>query len=341
MTKVAILDDYAGVSLDLADWSSVRANAEVTIFDRHLAEDEAADALRSFDVVCTLRERTAFPRTLIERLPNLKLMTIVGMSLANLDMAAATEQGILVAHPDFANPAFAAAGAAVPELVWGLMMATVRNLAEEHRRMREGGWQASAGTTLHGKTLGLLGLGRSGKIINGYAKFFGMEVIAWSQNLTAEAAAAVGARRVEKEDLFREADVISIHLVLSERTHGLVGEPEFALMKPTAFLINTSRGPIVDEAALVAALSDRRIAAAGLDVYDIEPLPVDHPLRSLPNVTLSPHLGYVTRELLAAVYSDAVEAVAAWLDGKPIRIVNREALAERSAAGQDGSAGRE
>jgi phosphoglycerate dehydrogenase-like enzyme len=217
------------------------------------------------------------------------------------------------------------------------MMATVRNLAEEHRRMREGGWQASAGTILHGKTLGLLGLGRSGKIINGYAKFFGMEVIAWSQNLTAEAAAAVGARRVEKEALFREADVISIHLVLSERTQGLVAGPELALMKPSAYLINTSRGPIVDEAALVAALSAKRIAGAGLDVYDIEPLPADHPLRSLPNVTLSPHLGYVTRELLAAVYSDTVEAVTGWLDGEPIRIANREALTKRSVTAQEGT----
>jgi phosphoglycerate dehydrogenase-like enzyme len=339
MTKVAILDDYAGVALDLADWSSVRAKADVAIFDRHLSQDEAAEVLQPFDVICTLRERTAFPRTLIERLPNLKFMTIVGMSLVNLDMVAATERGIPVAHPDFANPAFAAAAAAVPELVWGLTMATVRNLAEEHRRMREGGWQSSAGTTLHGKTLGLLGLGRSGKIIDGYAKFFGMEVIAWSQNLTSEAAAAVGARRVEKEALFREGDVISIHLVLSERTHGLVAGPELALMKPSAYLINTSRGPIVDEAALIAGLKAGQIAGAGLDVYDVEPLPSDHPLRSLPNVTLSPHLGYVTRELLAAVYSDAVEAVAAWLDGKPIRIANREALAERSAAGHDGIAG--
>jgi phosphoglycerate dehydrogenase-like enzyme len=338
MTKVAVLDDYAGVALGLADWSSVRAKADVTVFDRHLAEDEAAEVLKPFDVICTLRERMALPRTLIQRLPNLKLMTIVGMNLANLDLAAATKQGILVAHPDFANPAFAAAGATVPELVWGLMMATVRNLAEEHRRMREGGWQASAGMTLHGKTLGILGLGRSGKIINGYAKFFGMQVIAWSQNLTAEAAAAVGARWVEKETLFREADVVSIHLVLSERTHGLVGGPELALMKPSSYLINTSRGPIVDEAALIAALKARQIAGAGLDVYDVEPLPSDHPLRSLPNVTLSPHLGYVTRELLAAIYSDAVEGVAAWLDGKPIRIANHEALAERSASGQDGIA---
>ena len=336
MTKVAILDDYPRLALKLADWSPVQSRAEVTVFDRHLSEDEAAEALQPFDVICTLRERMAFPRTLIERLPSLKLITIVGMSLANLDMAAASEHGILVAHPNFANPAFAAAGATVPELVWGLMMATVRNLAEEHRRMREGGWQASAGTTLHGKTLGLLGLGRSGKIINGYAKFFGMEVIAWSQNLTDEAAAAVGARRVEKEALFREADVISIHLVLSERTQGLVAGPELALMKPSAYLINTSRGPIVDEVALIAALKAGQIAGAGLDVYDVEPLPPDHPLRSLPNVTLSPHFGYVTRELLGAIYSDTVESVAAWLDGEPIRIANREALAERSAGTQDG-----
>jgi phosphoglycerate dehydrogenase-like enzyme len=324
MPKVAILDDYASVALDLADWSPVQNRADITVFDHHLSEDEAAEALQSFDVVCTLRERMAFPRTLIERLPHLKLMTIVGMSLANLDMAAASERGILVAHPNFANPAFAAAGTGVPELAWGLMMATVRNLAEEHRRMREGGWQATAGMTLHGKTLGLLGLGRLGKRMAEYAKVFGMEAIAWSQNLTD--AAAVGVRRVEKETFFREADVISIGLVLSERTRGLVAEPEFALMKPSAYLINISRGPIVDEAALIAALRAGEIAGAGLDVYDVEPLLPDHPLRSLPNVTLSPHLGYVTRELLAAIYSETIEAVAAWLDGTPVRIANREAL---------------
>jgi len=323
MPKVAILDDYAGVALGLADWSSVRKRADVTAFDRHLSEDEAVGALQPFDVVCTLRERMAFPRTLIERLPKLKLITIVGMSLTNLDMAAASERGVLVVHPDFANPRFAAAGAATPELAWGLMIATVRNLAEEHRRMREGGWQATTGLVLAGKTLGLLGLGRIGKRMAHYAKAFGMEVIAWSQNLTVEAATAAGARRVEKEALFAEADVVSIHLVLSERTRGLVAGPELALMKPNAYLINTSRGPIVDEAALIAALRDGRIAGAGLDVYDAEPPPPDHPLRFLPNVTLSPHLGYVTRELLSAVYSDAV---AAWLDGKPVRIVNREAL---------------
>ena len=326
MLRVAILDDYAGLALDLADWSPVQIRSEVTVFDRHLSEAEAVDALRPFDVVCTVRERMALPRKLIERLPNLKLITIIGKSLPNLDMAAASERGILVAHSNFANPRFSSVRDATPELAWGLMIATVRNLAEEHRRMRDGGWQTTTGLTLSGKTLGLLGLGRIGQRMTDYAKVFGMQVIAWSQNLTEEAAAAVGARRVEKATLFEESDVVSIHLVLSERTRGLVAEPELALMKPHAYLINTSRGPIVDEAALIAALKNGRIAGAGLDVYDIEPPAPDHPLRLLPNVTLSPHLGYVTREMLAAFYSDTIEAVAAWLNGTPIRIANAEAL---------------
>jgi phosphoglycerate dehydrogenase-like enzyme len=330
MPQVAILDDYAGVALDLADWSSVRARAGVTVFDRHLAEDEAAEVLQPFDVVCTLRERMAFPRTLIEQLPNLKLITIVGRSLPNLDMAAATERRILVAHSNFAHPRFAAVRDATPELAWGLMIATVRNLAEEHRRMRDGAWQTTTGMTLSGKTLGLLGLGRVGKRMAEYAKVFGMEVIAWSQNLTDEAAAAVGARRVEKAALFEESDVVSIHVVLSERTRSLIAEPELSRMKPSAYLINTSRGPIVDEAALIAAIRDGRIAGAGLDVFDVEPLPTEHPLRLLANVTLSPHLGYVTREMLSAFYADTTEAVVAWLEGKPTRIANPEALQRRS-----------
>lgn len=324
MPKVAILDDYAGVALQVADWSPVQRRAEVTVFGRHLAEDEAADVLRTFDVVCTLRERMAFPRTLIERLGDLKLITIVGRSLPNLDMVAATEHGILVAHSDFAHPRFRSMRDATPELAWGLMIATVRNLADEHRNMRDGGWQSSAGMTLSGKTLGLLGLGRVGRRMAEYAVAFGMEVIAWSQNLTEQDAASVGARRVEKAMLFESSDVVSIHLVLSERTRGLVGAAELALMKPHAYLINTSRGPIVDEASLMAALESGRIAGAGLDVYDTEPLPKDHRLRLLPNVTLSPHLGYVTREMLGAFYSDTVESVLAWLDGEPIRIANPE-----------------
>jgi phosphoglycerate dehydrogenase-like enzyme len=277
-------------------------------------------------VICTVRERMALPRTLIERLPNLKLITIIGKSLPNLDMAAASERGVLVAHSNFANPRFSSVRDATPELAWGLMIATVRNLAEEHRRMRDGGWQTTTGLTLSGKTLGLLGLGRIGRRMAEYGNVFGMQVIAWSQNLTEEAATAVGARQVDKATLFEESDVVSIHLVLSERTRGLVAEPELALMKPHAYLINTSRGPIVDEAALIAALKNGSIAGAGLDVYDVEPPAPDHPLRTLPNVTLSPHLGYVTREMLAAFYSDTVEAVAAWLNGTPIRIANPEAL---------------
>ncbi|MGD1240201.1 D-2-hydroxyacid dehydrogenase family protein [Mycobacterium seoulense] len=323
--QVAILDDYAGVALRLADWSAVQTRSRVSVFDRHLSEDDAAEALRPFDVICTMRERMALPRTLIERLPNLKLITIVGSSLPNLDMGAATERGILVAHTDFTHPRFRSVHDATPELAWGLLIATVRNLAEEHRRMRDGGWQVTTGLTLSGKTLGLLGLGRVGRRMAEYAKTFGMEVIAWSQNLTEDAAAMVGARRVEKAALFEQSDVVSIHVVLSERTRGLVGQPELARMRPHAFLINTSRGPIVDEAALLDALKTGRLAGAGLDVYDIEPLPTDHPLRQLPNVTLSPHLGYVTREMLSAFYSDTVEAVTAWLDGAPIRIANPEA----------------
>ncbi len=320
MLRVAILDDYAGLALELADWSPVQTRAEITVFDRHLSEAEAAETLRPFDVVCTMRERMAFPRALIERLPNLKLITIVGRSLPNLDTAAASDCGVLVTRSNFANPRFSSMRDATPEFAWGLMLATVRNLAEEHRRMRDGAWQTTIGMTLSGKTLGLLGLGRIGRRMAEYANVFGMEVIAWSQHLTEEAAAVAGARRVEKAALFAESDVVSIHVVLSERTRGLVAEPELSLMKSHAYLINTSRGPIVDEAALIATLGTGRIAGAGLDVFDVEPLPPDHPLRLLPNVTLSPHLGYVTREMLGAFYSDTVETVAAWLDGDPVRI---------------------
>lgn len=329
MPKVAILDDYAGAALRVADWSPVQERADLAVFDRHLSEAEAAEVLRPFDVVCTLRERMAIPRTLIERLSNLKLITIVGNSLPNLDIAAATEHGILVAHSDFAHPRFRAVHDPTPELAWGLMIATVRNLAEEHRNMRGGGWQTTVGTTLSGKTLGLVGLGRVGRRMAEYAKVFGMEVIAWSQNLTEQAAARAGARRVEKATLFECSDVVSVHLVLSERTRGLVGDSDLALMKPQAYLINTSRGPIVDETALIAVLEGGRIAGAGLDVYDIEPLPTEHRLRQLPNVTLSPHLGYVTREMLGPFYSDTVESVVAWLDGTPIRIANPEVSQRR------------
>ena len=326
MLKVAILDDYARVALESADWPRLAGIAELTVFDRHLSEEEAAAALRPFDVLCTLRERMALPRRLIERLPNLKLVTIVGLTLPNLDMAAASEHGVLVVQTDFHAPAFANIGTATPELAWGLMIATVRHIGEEHRRMREGDWQSTVGLILAGRTLGLLGLGRIGKRMAEYGRAFGMKVIAWSQNLTPEAASAVGVRHVGKDELFAEADIVSIHLQLSERTRGLVTARELGLMKRDAYLINTSRAAIVDTDALIAALAERRIAGAGIDVYDLEPPPADRPLRAMSNVTLTPHLGYVTRETLRAFYGQTPEAIEAFAKGAPVRMANPEAL---------------
>jgi len=326
MLKIAILDDYVRVALDCADWSVLDGKAEITVFDRHLSEDEAVDALQPFDVLCTVRERMSLPRRLFERLPKLKLVTIIGMSLPNLDMAAATDHGVVVAHSNFSNPIYANVVNATPELTWGLMIATVRHISLESRRMREGEWQRTIGINLAGRTLGLLGLGTIGRRMAEYARVFGMPVIAWSQNLTDEAAAAVGARRVQKEDLFRLADVVSIHVRLSERTRGLVTARELRMMKPGAYLINTSRGPIVVEADLIEALRAGRIAGAGIDVFDEEPPPADHPFRTMDNVTLTPHLGYVTRETLTAFYVDTLDAVVAFADGKPIRVANPDAL---------------
>ena len=326
MLKIALLDDYAKVALKSADWSVLKGKAEITVFDRHLSEDEAVLQLKPFDVLCTIRERMSLPRSLFERLHNLKLVTIIGMSLPNLDMAAATENGVIVAHSNFANPIFANIMSATPELTWGLMIATVRHIGVETRRMREGGWQSTVGTILAGRTLALLGLGRIGKRMAAYGRAFGMQVIAWSQNLTDETAASVGARRVEKDDLFRQADVLSIHVVLSDRTRGLVTARELAMMKPEAFLINTSRGPIVVEADLIAALHDGRIAGAGIDVFDVEPPPAHHPFRTLDNVVVTPHLGYVTHETLTAFYTDTLDAVVAFANGAPIRVANPAAL---------------
>ncbi len=329
MVKIAILDDYAKVALQLADWSALDGKAEITVFEQHLTEDEAAVALKPFDVLCTVRERMSLPRSLFERLPNLKLVTIIGLDLPNLDMAAATEHGVIVSHSNFANPLFANMVNATPELTWGLMIATVRHLSLDSRRMHEGAWQSTVGVNLAGRTLGLLGLGRIGSRMAEYARVFGMPVIAWSQNLTAEKAKSLGAERVEKDDLFRRADIVSIHVRLSDRTRGLVTARELALMKPSAYLINTSRGPIVVEADLLAALRAGKIAGAGLDVFDEEPPPRTHPFRTMDNVTVAPHLGYVTRESLTAFYVDTLEAVAAFVNGTPIRIANPAALAHR------------
>src|ERR1700730_7915038 len=332
MLKIAILDDYAKVALQSADWSVLQGKAEITVFDRHLSEAEAASLLQPFDVLCTIRERMSLPRSLFQRLPNLKLVTIIGMSLPNLDMRAATEHGIIVAHSNFANPIYAGIFNATPELTWGLMIATVRHTDLESRRMRAGGWQSTVGMILAGRTFGLLGLGRIGKRMAAYGRAFDMAVIAWSQNLTEDAAAAVGARRVEKDDLFRLAAVLSIHVQLSDRTRGLVTARELALMKRGSYLINTSRGPIVVEADLIAALRSGGIAGAGIDVFDVEPPPTDHPFRTMPNVTVTPPLGYVTYETLKAFYTDTLEAVVAFSNGKPIRVANPEAIGARQAA---------
>jgi len=326
MLKVAILDDYAGVALASADWSTLDGIAEIEVFREHLSEKQAVDVLQPFDVLCTIRERMELPRRLFEQLSNLKLVTIIGTSLPNLDMDAATEHGVLIIHPDPDQPRAAGIANATPELTWGLMIATVRHLAQEERRMREGLWQRSVGIVLSGRTLGLLGLGNIGRRMAEYGRVFGMDVIAWSQNLTADAAAEVGVRRVEKNELFAGSDILSIHVRLSERTRGLVTARELGLMKPTAYLVNTSRGPIVEEAALVATLTERRIAGAGLDVFDNEPPPADHTLRKLDNVTLTPHLGYVTRETFATFYGDMPAAIAAFARGAPVRMINTDAL---------------
>ncbi|HXQ53945.1 MAG TPA: D-2-hydroxyacid dehydrogenase family protein [Stellaceae bacterium] len=322
MTRIALLDDYQRVASAMADWSQVRARAEIEAFDRNLAQDEAVRVLAPFDIVCHVRERMAFPGTLIAALPNLKFIAVTGPAHRTLDLAAATARGIVVS-----NTMGRSDGAhATPELALALMLAATRRIAFEDRRMRQGLWQGSVGVVLHGRTLGIVGLGRVGGQVAALARAFGMKVIAWSENLTDERAAAAGATRVAKDDLFRAADIVSVHLVLSERTRGTVGLREIALMKPAAYLINTARGPIVAEDALIDALRRRAIAGAALDVYDREPLPRDHPLRALDNVVLTPHLGYVSEEGYRAYYAETVENILAFLDGKPIRVLNPEAL---------------
>ena len=315
MIRIAILDDYQRVALTMADWSGLPPECEPVVFDRNLAtEDEAARALADFDVVCLLRERMPMPRTLIERLPALKLIVVTGAHNRTLDLAAAKERGITVSHTGGGNSQYA-----TPELAWGLILSLMRHIPQEHQRMREGGWQETVGTALHGLTLSILGLGRLGSRMASIGRAFGMEVLAWSQNLTAERAEAAGATLVAKDELFARADVLTIHLVLGERSRGLVGAAELGRMKPGAVLVNTSRGPIVDEAALIAALERADIRGAGLDVYDREPLPADHPLRRLGNVVLTPHLGYVTEGTYRMFYADTVEAIAAWRAGTPVR----------------------
>jgi phosphoglycerate dehydrogenase-like enzyme len=316
VTRVALLDDYQGVALAMADWKSLPPGTEVVPFRDHLsAPDAVAARLADFDVVMAMRERTPFPRALLSRLPRLRLLITAGMRNASIDVAAAAEHGICVCGT---------AGLPYPtaELTWALILGLVRHVPAEDRATREGRWQVSVGLGLNGKTLGVIGLGSLGSRVARVGRAFEMPVLAWSQNMTAERAAEVGAVRVERDELLARSDVVSIHLVLSDRTRGLIGARELSLMKRTAYLINTSRGPIVDETALVRALRDGAIAGAGLDVFDEEPLPADHALRRLPNTVITPHLGYVTEETYRVFYGDALEDIKAFLRGQPIRVIS-------------------
>jgi phosphoglycerate dehydrogenase-like enzyme len=323
--NVAVLDDYQQLALESADWERLkRRGLAVSVFHEAFAsQDDAAAKLAPFEVLVLMRERTPFPRALIERLPKLKFIALTGLRSASLDLAACSARKVPVC-----NTRAGSTSAVTAEFCFLLMLAAARDLAKAERGMRAGRWHEGigGGVVLEGKRLGLLGLGKLGSRVAGYAKAFGMEVVAWSQNLTAEKAAAAGAAYVSKEDLFRTSDFVSIQLVLSDRSRGLVGAAELALMKPTAILVNTSRGPIVEEKSLLAALRGGRLAHAALDVYDTEPLPLDHPLRSMDNVTLSPHLGYVSEDVYRTFWGDCVENIEAWLDGKPIRLLNPESL---------------
>jgi phosphoglycerate dehydrogenase-like enzyme len=308
--KIAVLDDYQGVALKLADWSAVTAHADVDVFSDHLSDaDAVAERLRPYDIVCVMRERTPLGAALIERLPNLKLIASTGPRNASIDLKAAAARGITVAHTGYF-------GSPTIELTWALILASARHLVAEAGAVRSGGWQHSIGDDLSGKTLGLIGLGHIGAQVAKIGLAFGMSVIAWSQNLTAEKAGAVGAAWVSKEELLRRADIVSVHLVLSERTRGLIGAGELALMKRSARLVNTSRGPIVVEAALIAALETGQIAGAAIDVYDVEPLPADHPYRKMHNLLATPHIGYVSRGLYERFYRDTVANIISWLDAK-------------------------
>jgi phosphoglycerate dehydrogenase-like enzyme len=314
--RVAILDDYQGVAPESGPWERLGDAVEVTVFRDHVDDDDAlVERLRPFEVVLAMRERTPFGAARLERLPSLRLLVTTGMGNAAIDVAAATRLGITVCGTrGLPSP--------TAELTWALILALVRHVPAEDRALRTGGWQHTIGTELAGRTLGVIGLGRLGTRVAAIGRAFEMDVVAWSQNLSADTAANAGVRAVVRDELLATADVVTIHLRLSERTRGLIGAAELAAMKPGAYLVNTSRGPIVDEAALLAALREGTIAGAGLDVYDTEPLPAGHPLRSAPNTVLTPHLGYVTSGTYARYYGDAVEAIAAFGRGAPVRVLN-------------------
>jgi D-3-phosphoglycerate dehydrogenase len=312
--RCAVLDDYQNVAMKLADWGPIAGDVDVKVFDKHMnSPDEVHRALADFQIVCMMRERTPFRRNTIEALPNLKLLITTGARNASIDMAAAAERGITVCSTSsFGNP--------TTGITFGLILELTRRIGSEHARLKAGqAWQVTLGPDIEGMTLGIIGLGKLGTRVAGVARAFGMKVIAWSPNLTPEKCKEAGVEYAAKEDLFRQADIVTIHLPLGDRSRGVVGAKEICLMKPTALLINTARGPIVDEKALIAALTESRIAGAGLDVFDIEPLPLDHPFRRMDNVVITPHLGYVSRQNYAQYFSGIVEDIRGFLDGKPVR----------------------
>lgn len=311
--RIAVLDDYQLVGQRFADWAGLRVN--VQFHSQHFAEPAAlAAALAGVDVVVAMRERTPFTAEVLDLLPDLRLLVTTGRANAAIDLAAARARGVVVCGTD--SPS-----SATPELTWALVLALARHVPQEDAHLRAGGWQHTIGTDLAGRRLGVVGLGRLGTRVAGIGAAFGMDVVAWSANLDPAAAAAVGVRAVGKEELFATSDVVTVHYKLSARSAGIVGRDDLARMKPTAFLINTSRGPLVDTDALLEALHAGRIGGAGLDVYDVEPLPTDHPLRSAPRTVLTPHLGYVTEDTYTTFFTQAVEDIAAWAAGSPVRVL--------------------
>jgi phosphoglycerate dehydrogenase-like enzyme len=314
--RCAILDDYQNVAMTLADWGKIAGDVDVKVFTKHMATaDEVHAALKEFHIVCMMRERTPFRRNTIEALPNLKLLITTGARNASIDMSAAAERGITVCGTtSYGNP--------TTGITFGLIFELTRRIGFEHARLKAGEpWQVTLGPDIEGKTLGIIGLGKLGMRVAGVAKAFGMKVIAWSTNLTPEKCRDAGVDYATEDDLFRAADIVTIHLQLSDRSRGTVAAKELGLMKPTAYLINTARGPIIEEKALIAALDERRIAGAGLDVFDIEPLPLDHPFRGMDNVVITPHLGYVSRQNYEHYFPDIVEDIRGFIDGKPVRVI--------------------
>ena len=313
--RIAVLDDFQGVALEYADWGAVRSKAEVVVFRDTLADPDAVVArLKPFDVLCVMRERTPLPRAILEQLPQLKLIVTTGARNASIDMAAAKERGIAVCYTGYRSHG-------AMEQTWALLLGAARHVPAEFGSLRSGGWQRHVGKDMRGSTLGVIGLGKIGQSIARIGKAFEMNVVAWSQNLTEAAAAEHGVTRVEKDELLRISDFVTLHVVLSARTKGMIGAAELALMKPEAWLVNTSRGPLVDEAAMIEAVRAKRIAGVALDVFDVEPLPADHPLRTLPGVIASPHVGFVTEDTYRTFYTDTVADILAWMDGAPVRVL--------------------